>query len=458
MQGRGPERGAHGRFVRNARGARRSAARPHAGRDGAVASLESQLAAAQSTSQEQELARRSVEEQLVELQTEVKQLRKGEVVQRDEQLARAVHDKDKQLAGMRMQLERARKEATLENTRRHLALVKRKHEEVSEALEIAAVHCLPARQASECVLKVPRTFSQWRSSAWNTNCWAWNAVEHQHEGRIVTAAVPIGMAVGNRIWDLRWSSGYAPDYAQHPPPRHVQGIVDSAGAYMGVKQTTGVTKVVRHDGRQNNSLVGNNHVLLYEGDDAYEVLAEKGKRFFDELNDIATKGVTLPNGTKPQAEGAEWRELIWRIKASHSFVKGIVDKAYKCPCCNKMIRKHGDVPPKKTKNGLREFARLHAAQRYLKPPMLHVGAKRKIPDLLHINLRITAGLYYYTVQRHCATPEDLQALRQWMFDELGITVNSKKRQNKKQDAVSIGQKKESFIGAECVKLIAQYDK
>eukprot|EP00873_Tetraselmis_striata_P011366 jgi/Tetstr1/431630/TSEL_021160.t1 len=45
-----------------------------------------------------------------------------------------------------------------------------------------------------------------------------------------------------------------------------------------------------------------------------------------------------------------------------------------------------------------------------------------------------------------------------MFDELGITVNIKKRQNKKQDAVSIGQKKESFIGAKCVKLIAQYDK
>eukprot|EP00873_Tetraselmis_striata_P017916 jgi/Tetstr1/438180/TSEL_026780.t1 len=50
------------------------------------------------------------------------------------------------------------------------------------------------------------------------------------------------------------------------------------------------------------------------------------------------------------------------------------------------------------------------------------------------------------------------ALRQWMFDELGITVNSKKRQNKKQHAVSIGEKKKSFVGAKCVKLIAHYDK
>eukprot|EP00873_Tetraselmis_striata_P023177 jgi/Tetstr1/443441/TSEL_031452.t1 len=158
------------------------------------------------------------------------------------------------------------------------------------------------------------------------------------------------------------------------------GIVDSAGAYTGVKYTTGVTKVVRHDGLQNHSLIGKRHFLLYDGDDAYDVLAEKGKR----LNDIAIK--------------------------------------------------------------------------YLKPPLLHVGAKRKIHDLLHINLNITVGVYYYTVQRHGASPEDLRALRQWMFDELGITVNSKKRQNKKQDAVSIGQKKEFFIGAKCVKLIAQYDK
>eukprot|EP00873_Tetraselmis_striata_P022839 jgi/Tetstr1/443103/TSEL_031159.t1 len=58
---------------------------------------------------------------------------------------------------------------------------------------------------------------------------------------------------------------------------------------------------------------------------------------------------------------------------------------------------------------------------------------------MHINLRITTGLYYYTVQCHCATPEYLQALRQWMFDELGITVNIKKIKNMKQDTVSIGQ-------------------
>eukprot|EP00873_Tetraselmis_striata_P013846 jgi/Tetstr1/434110/TSEL_023254.t1 len=57
----------------------------------------------------------------------------------------------------------------------------------------------------------------------------------------------------------------------------------------------------------------------------------------------------------------------------------------------------------------------------------------------------------FTATRSSATAplqiEYSHALRQWMFNELGITVNSKKRKNKKQDAVSIGQKKESFIGA-----------
>lgn len=62
-------------------------------------------------------------------------------------------------------------------------------------------------------------------------------------------------------------------------------------------------------------------------------------------------------------EGAFWRELVWQIKASHSFVKGLVDEPYICPCCEKEIKFHGDIPPRKTKNGLRDFARDHDAQR-----------------------------------------------------------------------------------------------
>eukprot|EP00873_Tetraselmis_striata_P029351 jgi/Tetstr1/449615/TSEL_036702.t2 len=86
----------------------------------------------------------------------------------------------------------------MEHTRRHLALVKRKHEEVSEALEIAVVHRLPAGQGSACVLNVSdlhllamlssnRAVREWRSYAKQEL-----GVAHQVlEGKIVTAAVPI---------------------------------------------------------------------------------------------------------------------------------------------------------------------------------------------------------------------------------------------------------------------------
>eukprot|EP00873_Tetraselmis_striata_P006714 jgi/Tetstr1/426978/TSEL_017191.t1 len=119
---------------------------------------------------------------------------------------------------------------------------------------------VPPSVLADSALKEPlssnRAVREWRGYAKDEL-----GVEHQVlEGKIVTAAVLIGMAVANRIWEIR-----------------------------GVKQTTGVTKVVRLDGLQNNNLVGNSPALLCERDDAaYEVLAEKGKRFF------STNSMTLP--------------------------------------------------------------------------------------------------------------------------------------------------------------------
>eukprot|EP00873_Tetraselmis_striata_P028422 jgi/Tetstr1/448686/TSEL_035926.t1 len=189
-------------------------------------------------------------------QGKVKQLREGE----------AVHGKDKQLAGMHVQLERARKEATMEHTRRHLALVKRKHEKwsannaakkIGKFLDVAAGRAKDAaegaglqrdkeyrrmirgigqwfdpvkgehvpRNLSLFDIRFPQLSSNRAVREWRGYAKEELGVEHQVlEGKIVIAAVPIG------------------------------GIVDSIGAYMGVKQTTGVTKVVRHDGLQNNSL------------------------------------------------------------------------------------------------------------------------------------------------------------------------------------------------------------
>lgn len=436
-QQEGRERDAAGRYVSKTRGPRRSASRPHAGRDETIRVLESQLAAAQSAVQEQHLARASVEQEVRKLTNTVRRLRRAperEVmelanqvtrgVEHAEKLATVIEEKDKQLMALRVQLERSRKEATVMNTRRHIADVKRKHGDIVEALEAGEAHCQRGSRDNERVLKLPRSFSQWSAnnaaeamgefleaaasraadeaegarlqrhvaakltarfqpapasragpcygpccrraveaavgemgehfssprlgSSIKAKC---KNSEKQHqrlvrslgqwydpvraryiprtlslfdipypqlassravrewrndmkdelgirtevlEGKIVSASVPMGMAVANRIWDLRWS-GYHPDYEQHPP--HVQVIVDSAGAYRGVKQTTGVVKVVRFDGEENNSLVGNTSVLLYEGDDAYEYLAEKGKLFFEELNKLAIDGVDLQDGT-----------------------------------------------------------------------------------------------------------------------------------------------------------------
>lgn len=422
-------RDAAGRFAASrGRGTPGSAPRPHAGRNATVKKLESKLAAAQTNVLDEHRARRSAEEQLLDLQVQLKQERVNkkqtvkELKRQHEARLQALEDKDKQLAGLRAQLDRARKDATLQDTRRHLADLKRKHEDIkdahNEALQVEELHGNPNTR----VLKLPRRFSRWSAnnaasaigeflesaaaravdagegvklqrhvaaklverfqpadptegpcygpccrravetavseiqehysprlgSSLKAKCknsdrqhqrlirglgqWfdpvtgryrprklsifdidfpqmasnraikAWRGdvkdvlgVEHEVlEGKVVTAGVPIGMAVANRIRDLGWS-GYQPDYEQHPP--HVQGIVDSASAYRGVKQTTGVCKVVRFDGEENNSLRGNCPVILYEGDDAYEVLAEKGKRFFDEMNEMAINGVTLQDGT-----------------------------------------------------------------------------------------------------------------------------------------------------------------
>eukprot|EP00873_Tetraselmis_striata_P017534 jgi/Tetstr1/437798/TSEL_002837.t1 len=173
----------------------------------------------------------------------MKQLRDGEAVQRAKQLARAVRDKDKQLAGMRVQLDRARKEAAMEHTRPHLALVKRKHEELSAnnaAKKIGAfldaavgrakddaegaklqrhvaakltgryqpratsgVLCYGpcCRDALTAALSSSRAVREWKDYAKEEL-----GVEHQVlEGKIVTAAIPIGMALANRIWGVKWS-------------------------------------------------------------------------------------------------------------------------------------------------------------------------------------------------------------------------------------------------------------
>jgi hypothetical protein len=62
------------------------------------------------------------------------------------------------------------------------------------------------------------------------------------------------------------------------------------------------------------------------------------------------------------------------------------------------------------------------------------------------------------VLTHCGTSEaDIEALQDWVLATIGIKVSSKKRQSKKQDSVSIGRRKESFIGEEWNKLLLSHE-
>jgi hypothetical protein len=48
---------------------------------------------------------------------------------------------------------------------------------------------------------------------------------------------------------------------------------------------------------------------------------------------------------------------------------------------------------------MRKWQQQHASQRFNFPPFLHIEPSRRIPDMLHINLRIVAQVYWHTTQR-----------------------------------------------------------
>lgn len=82
----------------------------------------------------------------------------------------------------------------------------------------------------------------------------------------------------------------------------------------------------------------------------------------------------------------------------------------------------------------------------------------KVPDLLHLLLRIVSHLYWHTAQKHCKDADAIKALHAWMKTELQVRCNSSKRANKNQDAVKIMNRKESFIGRECLHLLDVHEK
>eukprot|EP00873_Tetraselmis_striata_P028292 jgi/Tetstr1/448556/TSEL_035814.t1 len=324
-------------------------------------------------------------------------------------------------------------------------------------------------------------------------------------------------------------------------------------------------KVIRFDGKQNNSPFYNLQCLMYEGDDCYDNLAFKGKATLDELEALERDGLLLGeegdedrkhvniclleggdlkylnsssglNGCSSENpcpwcnvckdhfalskhdgdmgycvardlirqikmshsvvsgiveagpgndaqmkdfpgnhEGQYFgkpplksvlgaaRAIIRRIKMSHSVIPGVVEAGYKCDGCDAEIKHDQDAWPSSDIEDM-EFPGKHGGQLFGKPPGKNEVARairttRKVPDLLHLLLRVVSHLYWHTVQKHFTSDAQAKDFHKWMRSELKVKANSTIRKSKNQDAPDLMmKKKESFIGKECQKILGQYEK
>lgn len=111
-----------------------------------------------------------------------------------------------------------------------------------------------------------------------------------------------------------------------------------------------------------------------------------------------------------------------------------------------------------------EFPGKHGGQLFGKPPGKNevasaIRTTRKVPDLLHLLLRVVSHLYWHTVQKHFTSDAQAKDFHKWMRSELKVKANSTIRKSKNQDAPDLlMKKKESFIGKECQKILGQYEK
>lgn len=210
---------------------------------------------------------------------------------------------------------------------------------------------------------------------------------------------------------------------------------------------------------------------------------------------------------KSEESAAKMRDTIFMLMMAHAVIPGVLEAGYTCPGCKKVrnekhqsshytyklyllqlsttgallqtlstagiylstanvddlnfialqrINHHGAEAPG-SKKEKKEYAKNHYGHKHNRTPTLSgLSWEKRIPDMLHILLRVVAHLYWHTCQKHCTKADEIDELHIFMKENLGVTVNSKKRLSKNQDQVNIGKRKESFIGAECLLLLEQY--
>lgn len=89
------------------------------------------------------------------------------------------------------------------------------------------------------------------------------------------------------------------------------------------------------------------------------------------------------------------------MQFSHSVRLGVKEGGYNCRCCNKIIISHGDNgPPEDTTDRVvQQWQRLHMSHKFMHYPWLwFLPVNRRIPDILHILLRLTEAVYEMTIQ------------------------------------------------------------
>ena len=110
-----------------------------------------------------------------------------------------------------------------------------------------------------------------------------------------------------------------------------------------------------------------------------------------------------------------------------------------------VVNYHGDKAPT-SKQAKKDYPKNHFGHKHKRPAtMCRLSWRKRIPDMLHILLRVIAHLYWHTCQKHCLSPEAIEKLHEFMKADLSVTVNSKKRLTKNQDQANIGNEKKASL-------------
>lgn len=218
-------------------------------------------------------------------------------------------------------------------------------------------------------------------------------------------------------------------------------------------------KVVWHDGKNNQSPTNCRPVIMYEGSDTYQELVARGENLRRQLQHLEENGMNLSDGrhvdimvmlggdlaflsaemglagssatnpcvwclvtlqhlnsmdllSSPEVL-AKRREVKASCMATHDVLEGFLEPGYECPAegCGAHVHSAGVHGPSIGRSGKVEdrarqaWQRLHNSQKYMCIPWLYfLEWSRRVPDILHITLRLVEAVFDATVMKEITTP------------------------------------------------------